>query len=154
MSCFAVVVGKVLVSDLLSIASVGSSIECVLSLTSGVGTNRVRRGPLGSGMLTVVFRGSSAEAEISFSIKVCRLNKETVFLSSGSLRVNEKRPVSSATGILDHFISKVVVHTVRRSSMVRLTGRSSMPIVDKLAGLRRPYRTLTSVLAVGRRLNS
>lgn len=132
----------------------GGRVLSLLGLTSRLGCRagrKVRRRLLGNGALNVVFRGDSAEAHISFRANVCRLNNRTLFLSGESLRVNENRPIRSATEILSHCLSNVVVEAFRRGRIRSLTGCNSVPVVGKLASCYRPYRILTSLVAVHRR---
>lgn len=138
--------------DLLSAAP--NRVSSLLGLTSRLGCRggrNVTRRELGNRALNVVFRGSSAEAEISFRANVCRLNNRTLFLSGHSLRVKHNRPVRSATEILSHCVSNVVVEAFRRSRIRTLTGCNSVPVVGNLASFYRPYRILTSLVAMHRR---
>lgn len=129
-----------------------SRLDNLLSFTTRLGTKG--DGPrFPGGILKLLFHGTSAHAHIDFSITVCRLKKRILSLRTKMARMNQNRPADSATQILSHCLSIITVHAFSRTRVRRFTSCTGVPMVGTLASLRRPYRVLTSLLAVRRRFN-
>lgn len=131
-----------------SIVHTRVSLVQLLGRTSGRGTYPHL---LRNTSLNVVFRRTSAQAQISFRITVAGLNKRTLCLGPKRVRLNRGRGVTSATQILSQVISTIRVHTFGRSAIASFTRCTRIPIVGNLASCGRPARTIYSIFAVARR---
>ncbi len=122
-------------------------------LTAAQRLKEGRRARAGSGALSgksvaMIFEKPSTRTRVSFQVAATELGASPVSLSSSELQLGRGETVEDTGRVLSRYVHCIAARVNSHADLVRLSGSSTVPVVNALSDLYHPVQILADLLTL------
>jgi ornithine carbamoyltransferase len=104
--------------------------------------------PLIGKSIGLMFDKSSTRTRISFQTGIYQLGAQPIYINTKELQLGRGETIEDTAKVLSRYLHGIVIRTYSHSSIKKLAGNSTIPVINGLTDLHHPCQALADMLTI------
>ena len=147
--------GSIMTAHLLSINDLtNEQVARLLDAGDAYSRRAVEGRPLAGKSVAMLFEKPSLRTRVSFDVATYELGGHPVYLGPDEVGLDTREPAEDVARVLEGWVAVIVARVFKHSSLERLAGHASVPVINALSDVEHPCQALADLLTIRQRVGT
>ncbi len=104
--------------------------------------------PLIGKSIGLMFNKTSTRTRISFQTGIYQLGAQAIYINTNELQLGRGESLEDTARVLSRYLHGIVIRTYEHSTIEKLAGNATIPIINGLTDLHHPCQALADILTI------